>query len=72
LSEPATGFEGRAGDTASAHPVAPSASDAEHLASCSAPLYRKWPDLALLVERWAALPEAGRAGIVAMVWAAGG
>jgi hypothetical protein len=30
-------------------------------------LNQKAPDLALLVERWDALPEAVRAGIVAMV-----
>jgi hypothetical protein len=35
-------------------------------------LARKAPDLALVVERWEALPEAVRAGIVAMVKAAGG
>jgi hypothetical protein len=41
------------------------------LASCLALLYRKSPDLAMLVERWDALPEAVRAGIVAMVRVAG-
>jgi hypothetical protein len=40
------------------------------LASCLAFLNRKSPDLAMLVERWDALPEAVRAGIVAMVKAA--
>jgi hypothetical protein len=35
-------------------------------------LAREAPDLALVVERWEALPEAVRAGIVAMVKAAGG
>jgi hypothetical protein len=40
------------------------------LASCLALLARKSPDLALLVERWDTLPEAVRAGIVAMVKAA--
>jgi len=33
-------------------------------------LARKSPDLALLIERWDALPDAVRAGIVAMVKAA--
>ncbi len=42
------------------------------LAFCLAFLNRKSPDLALLVESWDALPEAVRAGIVAMVKAAGG
>jgi hypothetical protein len=37
------------------------------LASCLAFLSQKSPDLALLLERWDALPEAVRAGIVAMV-----
>jgi hypothetical protein len=41
------------------------------LASCLALLARKSADLALLVERWDALPEAVRAGIVAMAKAAG-
>jgi hypothetical protein len=35
-------------------------------------LAQKQPDLALVVERWEALPEAIRAGILAMVRAAGG
>jgi hypothetical protein len=35
-------------------------------------LASKWPDLALVCERWEALPDAVRAGIVAMVKAAGG
>ena len=37
------------------------------LASCLAPLARNSLDLALLVERWDELPEAVRAGIIAMV-----
>jgi hypothetical protein len=37
------------------------------LASCLALVARTAPDLALVVERWDALPEAVRAGIVAMV-----
>ena len=37
------------------------------LAFCLAFLNQKSPDLALLVERWDDLPEAVRAGIVAMV-----
>src|SRR5262249_39956703 len=40
------------------------------LASCLALLARKSPDLAMLAERWDTLPEAVRAGIVAMVKAA--
>jgi len=42
------------------------------LAFCLALLTRKSPDLALLVERWDALPEALRAGIMAMVKVAHG
>jgi hypothetical protein len=34
-------------------------------------LSQKWPDLALVAERWESLPEAVRVGIVAMVKAAG-
>jgi hypothetical protein len=37
------------------------------LASCLALLTPKYPDLALLMERWEALPESVRAGIVAIV-----
>ena len=44
-----------------------SANDANNLASCLALLARKSPDLAFLVERWDSLPQAVRAGIVAMV-----
>jgi hypothetical protein len=40
------------------------------LASCLALLARKSPDLALVVERWDTLPEALRAGILAMIDAA--
>jgi hypothetical protein len=32
----------------------------------------KWPDLALVAERWEVLPEAVRRGIVALVKASGG
>ncbi len=42
--------------------------DAENrLASCLAFLSAKSPDLALLVQRWDTLPDALRAGILAMV-----
>jgi len=37
------------------------------LASCLALFAEKSPDLALIAERWDALPEAVRTGIVAMV-----
>ena len=49
-----------------------SANDAERLAFCLALLSQKSTDLALLVERWEVLPDALRAGIVAMVKAATG
>ena len=42
-------------------------SDEENLAFCLALLRRKSPDLALPVEQWEHVPEAVRAGIVAMV-----
>jgi hypothetical protein len=42
------------------------------LAFCLAFLTRKSADLALVVERWESLPEALRAGIVAMVKATQG
>jgi hypothetical protein len=41
--------------------------DTERLAFCLSLLTRKSPDLALLVERWDSLPDAVRAGIMAMV-----
>jgi hypothetical protein len=41
------------------------------LAFCLALLAKRLPDLALLVERWDEIPEAIRAGMVAMVKAAG-
>src|SRR5438067_11725782 len=47
-----------------------SANGPADLASCLALLAEKSPDLALLVQRWDSLPEAVRAGIVAMVKAA--
>jgi hypothetical protein len=42
------------------------------LASCLAFLAAKSPGLGLVVERWESIPEAVRAGIVAMVEAATG
>ncbi|MCZ6654505.1 MAG: hypothetical protein O7D91_15935 [Planctomycetota bacterium] len=41
--------------------------DAENSADYLALLERKSPDLALLVKRWDTLPEAVRAGIMAMI-----
>jgi hypothetical protein len=41
--------------------------DSAVLASCLALLARESPDLALIAYRWDGLPEAVRAGIVAMV-----
>ena len=41
--------------------------DAENSADYLALLERKSPDLALLVKRWDTLPEALRAGIMAMI-----
>jgi hypothetical protein len=69
------GLENRCGlaATADVNPVTtqPSTDTAENssddLASCLALLTRKSPDLALIAERWDRLPEAVRAGIVAMV-----
>jgi hypothetical protein len=46
------------------------AREADVLASCLALLTQQSPDLALLVEPWDQLPDAVRAGIVAMVKAA--
>jgi hypothetical protein len=74
-----TGLENRCGssipDASSSISATSSADPAEErpddLASCLALLTRKSPDLALLVERWDGLPEAIRAGIAAMIRAAG-
>ena len=72
------GFEPRMADlqSASAPPQVlinwgASTSDAERLAFCLALLRQQSPDLALLAERWNELPEAVRAGIMAMVRATG-
>ncbi len=48
-----------------------SENDFERLASCLALLTQKSPDLALVVQRWDSLPDALRAGILAMIEAAG-
>jgi len=69
LFKPATGFEDQGHTNATPDQSFTSDNDAGHLASCLALLHQKSPDLALLVERWDALPEALRAGIVAMVTA---
>jgi hypothetical protein len=42
------------------------------LASRLALLARKWPDLAVVCERWEALPEHIKAAVLALVKAAGG
>jgi hypothetical protein len=47
-------------------------SAADHLASRLALLIRKTPSMALVIERWEALPDAVRAGIVAMIEASTG
>jgi hypothetical protein len=46
--------------------------NANNLASCLALLAKKSPDLVHVVENWHSIPEAIRAGIIAMVKAATG
>ena len=70
--EPSTyGLKVRSRDDASRVKSSTSDNPESVLASCLALLKTKFPDLALLVERWNALPDAVRAGIVAMVKASG-
>jgi hypothetical protein len=45
-------------------------SDKEHSAFCSAFLAKNSPDLATIIDAWATLPDALKAGILAMVKAA--
>jgi hypothetical protein len=68
------GFEPGMADLQSAGPATQpiaiadiSANGPERLALCLALLAEKSPDLALLAERWDALPDAVRTGIMAMV-----
>jgi hypothetical protein len=65
-----TGFRDRATVSANLTPISPSDTPPKNLASCLALLARQSPDLALVAERRESLPEAVRAGIVAMVRAA--
>ena len=70
--EPATcGFVNHRTADASLYNSSSSKSNAGELAFCLVLLQQKSPDLAMLVERWDSLPDAVRAGIVAMVRAAG-
>ena len=64
------GFAIRSSESVSNHDTKTSNDDEKDLAFCLALLRRKSPDLALLAERWDALPEALRAGIMAMIRAA--
>jgi hypothetical protein len=61
------GLENRCQPTVNPSQAGISENDENDLAFCLALLARKSADLALLVERWDSLPEAVRAGIVAMV-----
>lgn len=66
--EPLTcGLQNRCGDTVTRDYTTTSGNDKENSADYLALLERESPDLALLVRRWDSLPEAVRAGIVAMV-----
>jgi len=71
-SNPHTGFRNQSQESVSDGAARTYDADEKNLAFCLALLGRKSPDLAMLVDRWDALPEAVRAGIVAMVRAAGG
>ena len=67
LFKPSTGFEDQSANIPTHSPADTSEIAANDLAFCLALLARKSPNLALLVERWDALPEAVQAGIVAIV-----
>ena len=68
--KPPTGFEDQQALSANTDNIGTSEQRPNVLAFCLAFLSRKSTDLALLVERWDSLPDAVRAGIVAMVKAA--
>jgi hypothetical protein len=61
------GFENRKVPPSSGDPVESYESDSENLAYFLALLGRKWSELAELVMEWPNVPEALRAGIMAMV-----
>jgi len=67
-----TGLENRSPVSLTPSQAYTSEDPEKNLAFSLALLARKSADLALLVERWDGLPEAIRAGIMAMVRAAGG
>ena len=69
---PYSGLANRSDLPASHSPPDTSGDDQKNLAVYLALLAKKSLDLALTVERWDSLPEAVRAGIMAMVRAAGG
>src|SRR5438093_12637257 len=56
--KPPTGFEDQQASSASSDNSSTSGDRENGLASCLALLAPKYPDLALLVERWESLPEA--------------
>ena len=60
------GFRDRATDSANPQSIGSYDGQPKNVASCLALLARESPDLALVVERWPALPRAVRAGIVAL------
>jgi hypothetical protein len=67
---PPTGFRNRAEDAVTIDGNSTYAPDAVCSAFCSAFLVKNSPDLMVIVDAWASLPEAIRAGILAMVKAA--
>ena len=70
--KPHTGFRNQLPKSVSDDAAPTYNADEKNLAFCLALLRRKSPDLALLVDRWDALPGPVWEGIVAVVRAAGG
>ncbi len=66
-----SGFQDRMADSPTRENTGTYASRPKNLADCLALLRAISPDLALVAERWERLPDALRAGILAMVNAAG-
>jgi hypothetical protein len=67
-----TGLENRFTDSPTNSNSSTSGNSIKNLASCLAFLSQRSPELALLVQSWETLPDAVRAGIMAMVKASSG
>ena len=71
LEPAACGLGNRRRDGVTADSASSCAKDEKHLASCLAFLLERIPDLGPVVKAWPDLPDAVKAGILAMVKATG-